>query len=197
MKVYIGPYINWVGPYQIASGILFFLDKDSDLVHKFGEYLSSTCVNSVCQYFHSKKNRKVQVKLHKYDHWNVFHTIALIALPLLKELKIHKHGSGFVDDSDVPENLRSYNGTKKNEYDTDSNFHLRFEYILDEIIWTMENIVNDKTSDFYEHTECDKNMDINEVIKSIKVDHEGLDAYNKRVQNGCVLFGKYFQNLWD
>ena len=34
-------------------------------------------------------------------------------------------------------------------------------------------------------------------IKKLKVDHEGLDAHNKRMENGFRLFGKYYQNLWD
>ena len=31
MKVYIGPYTNWVGPYQIAEKILFWMDRYEDV----------------------------------------------------------------------------------------------------------------------------------------------------------------------
>ena len=31
----------------------------------------------------------------------------------------------------------------------------------------------------------------------MKVDRAGLDAHEKRKQNGFRLFGKYYQGLWD
>lgn len=49
MKVYIGPYKNWVGPYQIAEALCFWVKpvKDEynfkskpDWVHNFGTWLS-------------------------------------------------------------------------------------------------------------------------------------------------------------
>jgi hypothetical protein len=30
-----------------------------------------------------------------------------------------------------------------------------------------------------------------------KCDYEGLEAVEKRIQNGLRLFGKYFSSLWD
>ena len=43
MRVNIGPYKSWVGPYQIAEKILFWLDKnDDERVHKFGEWLAGS-----------------------------------------------------------------------------------------------------------------------------------------------------------
>jgi hypothetical protein len=32
---------------------------------------------------------------------------------------------------------------------------------------------------------------------TFKVDRKGLDAYYARMRNGFLLFGKYYQNLWD
>jgi hypothetical protein len=29
------------------------------------------------------------------------------------------------------------------------------------------------------------------------INMKGRKAYEKRIQNGFVLFGKYYQNLWD
>lgn len=49
MKVKIGPYINWFGPYQLAEKLMFWvpMEKDeygfpqkADKVHKFGEWLA-------------------------------------------------------------------------------------------------------------------------------------------------------------
>ena len=30
-----------------------------------------------------------------------------------------------------------------------------------------------------------------------KFDSEGYDAWNKRIENGLRLFGKYYRGLWD
>jgi len=49
MKVYIGPYKNWFGPYQLAETLCFWAKKEKDeygfertpdWVHNFGEWLA-------------------------------------------------------------------------------------------------------------------------------------------------------------
>ena len=40
MKVYIGPYKNWFGPYQLAEKVLFWLDSQDERVHKLGEFFA-------------------------------------------------------------------------------------------------------------------------------------------------------------
>lgn len=49
MRVHIGPYKNWLGPYQLAEKIMFWVPKEkdehgfphtADRVHKFGEWLA-------------------------------------------------------------------------------------------------------------------------------------------------------------
>lgn len=131
--------------------------------------------------------RKISVKLHKWDSWNADNTIALIAYPLLVQLKATKHGSPNVDLEDVPDDLK------------DKDTHKRWDWVLDEIIFAMQEIAKDDNGDsqFYDHSEVDESADFMTQVKQIKVDRVGLEAYHKRVQNGCVLFGKYFQALWD
>ena len=143
--------------------------------------------------------RQEDVFIDEWDSWNADHTLALIAAPLLQQLKKTKHGSGMVDDEDVPEELRSTSAPpKKHEWDTDDNVHLRWEWVLDEMIWALtEHARGDGDSKFYDHSEVDETGDIMEQVAQIKCDYEGLDAYNARKQRGFVLFGKYFQNLWD
>jgi hypothetical protein len=142
--------------------------------------------------------RQEDVFIDEWDSWNADHTIALIAAPLLQQLKLNKHGSGMVDDEDVPEELRSTSAPPVEEWDTDANLHLRWEWVLDEMIWALtEHARGDGDSKFYDHSEVDETGDIMEQVAQIKCDYEGLDAYNKRKQRGFVLFGKYFQNLWD
>lgn len=143
--------------------------------------------------------RQEDVFLDKWDTYDCDHTIALIVAPLLKQLKLDKQGSPNVADEDVPEELRSTSASpKENEWDVDSNWHKRWNWVLDEMIWAMTEHV-DATGDdmFYDHSEVDEEADFIEQIDKIKCDYEGLDAYQKRKQRGFELFGKYFQGLWS
>ena len=154
--------------------------------------------------------RKNEVKLDKEDSWSADWTIAQIAHPLLKQLQETKHGAPFVDDEDVPEELRSTScAPKENEWDTDANWFKRWDYVLDEIIFAMQEIsnYNENEPKMYKHVgdlefgEIDESTGLGE-IKSLGVERipemeEPNRQYHKRIQQGCVLFGKYFQNLWD
>ena len=142
--------------------------------------------------------RQEDVFLDKWDSWNADHTIAVIAAPLLQQLKLTKHSSGGVDDEDVPEELRSTSAPpKENEWDIDANFHKRWDWVLDEMIWAMKEHAEGTGDDkFYDHSEVNEEADLSDQIAQIKCDREGLEAYEARKQRGFVLFGKYFQNLW-
>lgn len=143
--------------------------------------------------------RQEDVMIDKWDSWNADHTIALIAAPLLQQLKLTKQGSGCVDDEDVPEELRSTSAPpKENEWDIDDNFHKRWDWVLDEMIWAMKEHAEGTGDDkFFDHSEVNEEADLSEQVSQIKCDYKGLDAYNARKQRGFELFGKYFTNLWD
>lgn len=80
--------------------------------------------------------RKINVRIDRYDTWSMDSTLAYIILPMLKQLKKDKHGAPNTDDVDVPNKLRSTSAPKKeNEYDTDKFFFKRWDWILDEMIW--------------------------------------------------------------
>ena len=191
MKIYIGPYRNWIGPYQIAEKLLFWMDKNKDSrVHNFGEWLSkSNTLCRICEWTYSKKKRKTKIRIDKYDTWNMDHTLALIVLPMLKQLRDTKHGSPLVDDEDVPEHYRSTVAEPK-EYiwDTDSNHHRRWEWVMDEMIYAFE-----------------KELDEEWEMEIYKREPEGWDddkfaerkVINDRIANGFRLFGKYYRGLWD
>jgi hypothetical protein len=155
-----------------------------------------------CNWVQSVRKRQVYVKLDKFDTWSADHTLALIILPMLKQLKATKHGAPNVDDSDVPSPLRSTApGAKdkcEHEWDTDDNWHYRWDYVLNEMIWAFEQEVNDSDDDqFYDHGEKIPGENIMDSIKRIKIDEVGLKAHHARKQQGFLLFGKYYQNLWD
>ena len=154
--------------------------------------------------------RKNEVKLDRYDSWSADWTIAQIAAPLLVQLQVTKHGAPFVDDEDVPEELRSTAcAPKENEWDTDENHFKRWDYVLQEMIYAMQEIANDKENEpkMYKHVgdiefgEIDEGTGLGE-IKSLGVERipemeQPNRQYHERIQNGCCLFGKYFQNLWS
>jgi hypothetical protein len=155
MKVVIGPYPTWIGPYQIADKLCFWakpvadeygMKRKPDWVHDFGTWLSSnkdgtdSWLTKVCQWVESKRHRQVYVRIDKWDTWGMDHTLAHIILPMLKQLKASKHGAPNTDDVDVPKELWSANAEpKENEHDTDSNHFKRWDYILDEMIFAFES----------------------------------------------------------
>ena len=146
------------------------------------------------------KERKISIRVDKWDSWNADATIALIAVPILRQLKETKHGAPCTDDDDVPEHIRSTAAKpKENEYDIDEFHFARWDWIMDEMIYSLNEVANGNPGDdeFYDWSEVDENAGVMDQIEKLKVDSDGLKAYHERIQNGCRLFGKYFQNLWD
>jgi hypothetical protein len=127
------------------------------------------------------------------------HTLALIIVPMLKQLKATKHGSPLVDDEYVPEHLQSTSAPlKENDWDVDDNHFKRWDYVLDEMIWAMEQIIDDDSdSKFYDYSEVNEEADLMEQIAQMKCDYPALEAHNQRIANGTKLFGIFFQSLWD
>jgi hypothetical protein len=154
---------------------------------------------NIGRYPKSDIERKISIKIDKWDTWGMDHTLALIIAPMLVQLKETKHGAPKVDDMDVPEHLRSTSAPpKENDWDTDEYWFQRWDYILDEMIFSMQELTSENGADkFFDHSEVDESENIMTQISKIKVDNEGLDAYTARIQKGCELFGKYFQALWD
>lgn len=172
--------------------------------------------------------REEHVVIHHYDTWNMDHTLALIILPMLKQLKATKHGAPNVDDEDVPDSLKSTSAPPKvNEWDTDENHFKRWDYVLDEMIWSFQHEIDDDWEDqFFQDEEPQYAL---KELKSVgigpaqlllfpndmgeteeyelyqwvrgdsmgKFDKEAYGLYSKRIANGFKLFGKYYQALWD
>ena len=130
-----------------------------------------------------KGEQKINVRIDPWDTWNMDRTLALIIHPMLTQLQTTKMGSPGVDDEDVPENLKSTSAPpKKDEWDVDDNHHLRWNWIIDEMIFAFYSLTIDWEEPFF---------------KEGKYDQEGHTSYNKRMNNGFRLFGKYYTALWD
>jgi hypothetical protein len=185
-------------------------------VEKWSDRLApiSRAIQSVLDFVHPQIN---YVKIDKWDTWSMDHTLSYIILPMLKQLKATQHGSPFVDDEDVPTELKSWAcWPKENEWDTDLNHHKRWVYVLDEIIFAFEHKVDDSWQDAYRSGEHDilwVPVDVkgNEVPKgehkytemrrgpndTYVCDYDGIKKVEERMANGFRLFGKYYQGLWD
>ena len=211
MKVFIGPYRNWIGPYQIADAVFFWLEKwpsdeleqrwDYKLHDKFGDWLAKTWIADFCQWIQEKKKRKIEIRIDRYDTWGMDHTLSMLIVPMLKQLKDSKHGYPLADVEDAPH-------IGKGDIDlndaSDSLADARWNWIISEMIWTHEQIIDeDSDKNYYEpygpedKPEETSFMSIEECLKICKFNREKFDAYEDRMKNGLRLFGKYYRSLWD
>lgn len=191
-----------------AEFLSYGFQKEDKNNKYFADSRSSTWFYNLCNWIYSKRQRTVKVHLDRWDTWSLDHTIALILTPMLKQLKEQKHGAPFVDDEDVPEELRSTSAPpKEHEYDTDDNHFKRWDYVLDEMIWSFqEHTKDDDEPDFWiEQPEgmYSERCEDNPTLSTLKWDNPGkfdteaYQAYHLRKQNGFRLFGKYYQGLWS
>jgi hypothetical protein len=243
MKVYISGYRNhWISPYTILDYMFFWTDwskcsrnkglqsaldemegkykyiEHPEWVERWSDRLEpiSKGIMWVLDRVHPKID---YVKIDRYDTWSMDHTLGHIVLPMLKQLQASKHGAPNVDDEDVPEGfgLRSTEAAaKENDWDTDENWHKRWDFVLKEMIFAFECKMDDSWEDAYRSGVMDVitvpvDADGNEVAKgehkywqmkdgpnnTYKCDYEGMRVVEARIQNGFRLFGKYYQALWD
>ena len=179
MKVYIGPYRDWIGPYQIADMIFFWVEKypedesiearwDYRLHDLFGDWLAKTWVKDLCQWIEDKRERKVKVKIDYYDTWSMDNTLAYIIIPMLKQLRDTKHGSPYVEEEDVPTHLqmtkrekklfeeghwnKKIKATEDEKEQANAKFHDRWSWVLDEMIFAFESQFNNWEDQFRKGT---------------------------------------------
>ena len=160
--------------------VLKFFDKLRDLVAPLNRWSNS-------------RPRKIIVEYDKYDTWGLDHTLALIILPGLKQLRDTNHGFGEVALEDAPESLVE---------------EPRWLWVMDELIWTFEQILEPQDfssgeSDIMwvpvddEETEGKWMEMVKGPNHTFTVDIVAQQAYNDRIANGLRLFGKYYRGLWD
>lgn len=208
MKVFLGPYrYRWVSyvherwmnrKYDISWWDMEL--KDYSTMDKVMEKLESalqTLYNATINKFLDGRQRKISIRVDNYDVWGADNTIARLVHPLLIKLKEVKHGTPWTDDDDVPDEFKSINAKpKEHEWDADSNLEKRWDYILGEMIWTFEAIIQEEDGeDPFMEFETDPGAQFG--LKITKNDHVGRAAHHERIKNGLRLFGKYFRSLWD
>jgi hypothetical protein len=168
----------------------------------------------------TKKNRRINVVIDKYDTWGLDHTLALIILPSLIQLKHTKHG--------VPGDFAEVGGedyVSQQSFDFYMETHSwafdekvkEWDEILDKMIWSFHEIAKDEYVDQYHHGKAKyefvktntqfpnpttgKMEDTFEMVDRNPDEHwydmVGHRLHEERIQEGLNLFGKYFRNLWD
>lgn len=237
MKVYINKYRDhWISPYTVFDYLFWWTDWSKcsrdrrvlglddqrkyvdhpDWVERWSDRL--TPISRAIQWVLDRVHPKIDyVKIDRWDTWSMDHTLGHIALPMLKQLNATKHGAPFVDDEDVPEELKSTAAPpKENEWDTDANHFARWDWVMAEMIFAFEHRLDDSWEDAYRSGEHDflwvpVDADGNEVPKgehkftemrrgpndTYRCDYDGMKIVQDRIQNGFRLFGKYYQALWD
>ena len=193
MKVYIGPYVDrWVSYVhdhymrnkygyndwpETQTRFENFLEKLEDVLQWIYNHTVNLYIDS--------KERNIKIRIDRYDTWSMDDTLALIILPMLKQLKETKHGAPAVEFKDVPEELHPPEGQTSKLYthgETDDNYYKRWDYVLDEMVWAFEQKCRDDWMEDYHYN---------------KWDTDGANAHQARMSNGFRLFGKYYENLWD
>lgn len=110
--------------------------------------------------------RKISVQVDNYDTWNLDHTLALIIHPALIKFKEDSQKIG-----------HPCLGSDDVELCTSGKCGCgdKWQEILDKMIWSFGEIISDSFDKF-------------DTIDFIE--------YDKKLQEGLDLFGKYFRSLW-
>lgn len=218
MKVYSNKYRNhWLSPYTICEKICWWrgIDYDEPWVERANTLLMPVCtvLMKLLDVVHPKID---YVKIDRWDTWSMDSTLSPIILPMLRQLKQDQHGAPHVNDADVPANLRSTTKSaqkaKKDSWGTDGNHFRRWDWVLDQMIWSFEQLCDDDNDAQFHTGEHDMLWEPSDVDASGKPltykmkrgskdthkwDKKGWTKHNARIQRGLELFGKYFRSLWD
>ncbi len=219
MKIKLGKYPVWCGPYQIVEWFTPIFGEERIEKFQDGKVFEkfSDAILPLCEWIHNKQKRTVKIKLDRFDTWGAYHTLSLIIVPVLEQLRDTKKGSPFTDDEDVPTELRSTSALPtENEWDTDDLFHERWDWILNEMIWAFTEIRDEEWESQYHSGKhdnisvpIDKNGNVvpEEDAAAFRLDKgpndtssfdkEGYKKHAEKIQNGLMLFGKYYTGLWD
>jgi len=162
----------------------------------------------------SRKNKAETIVIDDFDVWSLDHTLALIIVPALKVLKKKKQGTPFVKNEDVPEHLRATEEELKlNDTggDTDKHYFERWDWVLDEMIWAFQQKLEDWEEAYYSgetdtsfvkiKEKDEKGEELYEMVNGLnhtfEIDTDGMKNHQDRIDNGIMLFAKYYGGLWD
>jgi len=212
MKVFIGPYKSWLNVYNIVDH-LQKIGVSEKMCEDIADWIiNNTNIQNYLDNINERKNRKIKIRIDKYDTWNMDCTLAYIIIPMLKQLKETKNGSQIVDEEDLPVHMRHTFRKHEEDYDTDDRWiHYKWDWVLDEMIWAFEQKIDDNAKDKFYHGTAEYEWELVSGVEGEEsamhrmhqtnaeywVDTKGMEEYQKRIDNGLRLFGKYYNGLWD
>ena len=163
----------------------------------------------------TNKERKINIRIDKWDTWGMDHTLALIILPMLKQVKANKQGSPgslleFQQTSDQYPQL-CFDFYADGNQDAWDAGHERWIEIMDKMIWSFEQVLDEDWEEQYWLVKpvidwddmASKDGFDEKGMKEIKwkvrgeCDWKGRREHLQRIEEGLMLFGKYYQDLWD
>ena len=211
MKIYLGPYRSRIvcKIHDRYMGKKYGYHKWTEsstkfevLLEKLEDGIQWIYNNTINLYFDNIKDQRQTIRIDNYDVWSMDTTLAKIIHPMLIKLQSQKHGSPWVDDEDVPDELKSTSAPKvENVGDIDDNHHKRWDWVMGEMLFAFEMSQRDWTMDYYDFTHFDK--DDPEYAKhflGMKMELNREDdrkSVQARIDNGRRLFSKYYESLWD
>ena len=187
MKVKIGKYRNrlisrihdrhMVKKYGYID--IYWTPKSLTKFEKFLEWLEYQLqgfYNIINWLWFDRQTRTIKVKIDRWDTYSMDCTLGYIIRPMLKQLKENMKDHFFeIDLKDIPTELISENSESiKIEH---------WQWVLSEMIFAFDSLEGGPNEN-------------RESEYSIRRDWDGLDEYQKRVQRGFFLFGKYYTHLW-
>jgi hypothetical protein len=209
MKVKIGPYLNWWGPYQLL-GLLNHVGVSKEKTDEWAEK-SPEWFTDLCQWVHDQRKQDVKVKIHDYDTWGMDHTLAIIILPMLKQLKATKHGSAYLPVFDQTSNSAQgcFDFYEEGDNAAWEEGAKQWDEIMDKMIWSFEQIQPgfgweaqycevpcELDLDDYPEDEEKTSIPVRWKVEG-KYDWDGMKKHQARITEGFKLFGEYYQNLWN
>ena len=176
---------------------------------------------NIGKYFKNSASRKVSIQIDYFDTYNLDHTLAMIILPALLQLKESKHGvpSIFIDNVGGEEYAEqdSFDFYKETYEDAFEEKCKQWDEVLDKMIWSFQQLALVDYDDQYHHGKAEydfvksgqkfpnpvtgKMEDTFQMVDKNPnehwYDHVGHKLHEDRIQEGLELFGKYYRALWD
>jgi hypothetical protein len=172
------------------------------------------------KYLKGDGQRKISVEIEKFDTYSLDHTLALIILPALLQIKELKQG---IPNEFANSSGEYYDGQLSFDFDDDAENQQfqqgikQWDEILDKMIWSFQQIAFDNYDskyhhglpnyDFVEKKESFHNPVTGKMEKLYQMvdfnpndhwyDHVGHKLHEDRIQEGLELFGRFYRSLWD
>lgn len=165
--------------------------------------------------YQKDKERKISIKIDKWDTWGLDNTLALIILPALLQLRENKNGvpTEFADtggnDFDMQDSFDFYKESADYAFERGIE---RWNEVLEKMIWSFEQLATENYEEVYHHGDTSYSwvgestvtaagqtvyrMVDNNPTKNW-YDQEGHKIHDERIQEGLELFGKYYRSLWE